>query len=208
MKIVCIIPARGGSKRIINKNMCTVGGVPLINRLLMSAHSCTLVDEIYVSTDDEKIKDAASNYAKVLDRPIELTGDFTTSEEVILYHLENDLSHLQDNTIVLFLQCTSPFTETRDIEKLVYKITKEGYDTSTFYKLDRFRVLDKKSSIYLKIITFSRQVGNGWAFKKGDFIKERTRLYGNIGLIYVDSLKSLEIDNQLDLQIANSIYSK
>ena len=57
MKILAIIPARGGSKGIPNKNIQNVGGKPLIARTIEVALQSDIIDRIIVSTDDQKIKD-------------------------------------------------------------------------------------------------------------------------------------------------------
>ena len=70
-KTIAIIPARGGSKRLPNKNILSLGGIPLIaHSILYAQKNSTIIDAIYVSTDDEAIKKIALEYgAKVIDRP-------------------------------------------------------------------------------------------------------------------------------------------
>ena len=56
MNIVALIPARGGSKGIKNKNIINILGKPLISHTIISAKKIKQIDEIYVSTDSPKIK--------------------------------------------------------------------------------------------------------------------------------------------------------
>ena len=75
-KTIAIIPARGGSKRLPNKNIKLLGGVPLLVHSINYAKQHDFIDTIYVSTNDVDIKKVALEYgALVIDRPQELSGD-------------------------------------------------------------------------------------------------------------------------------------
>jgi len=81
---ICIIPARGGSKRIPKKNIKDFFGKPLIAYSIETALSPNLFDKVVVSTDDKNIANIAIKYgATVLDRPKELADDYTGTQEVI-----------------------------------------------------------------------------------------------------------------------------
>jgi len=81
---LCIIPARGGSKRIPRKNIKEFCGKPLISYSIKVAQKSKLFDKIVVSTDDEEIAQVAIKYgAEVLQRPKELADDFCSSGEAV-----------------------------------------------------------------------------------------------------------------------------
>ena len=61
MKVLAIIPARGGSKGIINKNIQKIGGLPLIKHTIISAKKSKKIDKILISTDDRKILKISSS---------------------------------------------------------------------------------------------------------------------------------------------------
>ena len=63
--ISAIIPARGGSKGIPNKNIVDFCGMPLLAYSIQQAKRCQLIDDIYVSSDSEKILDVAQNFGAV-----------------------------------------------------------------------------------------------------------------------------------------------
>ena len=54
-KIIAIIPARGGSKRLPRKNILPLGGVPLLSRVIKTARNSDLFDKIVVSSEDDEI---------------------------------------------------------------------------------------------------------------------------------------------------------
>lgn len=89
MKRIAIIPARGGSKRIKNKNIKSFNGSPIISYILKTAQSSKLFDEIHVSTDSEKIKSVVSKFGfkPQFLRPQELADDFTPIIPVLTYVL-------------------------------------------------------------------------------------------------------------------------
>jgi CMP-N-acetylneuraminic acid synthetase len=107
MKNIAIIPARGGSKRLPNKNILSLGGIPLIAHSILEAKKyAAIIDEIYVSTDDIQIKEIALSYgAKVIDRPAQLSSD---SEPTVtaLKHVLESIDFEVDS--VFLLQPTNP----------------------------------------------------------------------------------------------------
>nr|WP_066225735.1 acylneuraminate cytidylyltransferase family protein [Formosa haliotis] len=107
MKTIAIIPARGGSKRLPYKNMLPLAGLPLVVHSIKYALKQTEIDGVFVSTDDETIKQITLEFgAKVIDRPKALSGDL----EPTISALQHVLSKLGDDTIhtVVLLQPTNP----------------------------------------------------------------------------------------------------
>ena len=106
-KTIAIIPARGGSKRLLNKNILALGGIPLLVHSIQYAQAnSAIIDAIYVSTDDTAIKEIAQQYgAQVIDRPSSISGDL----EPTISSLQHALSVL-DNSVenVILLQPTNP----------------------------------------------------------------------------------------------------
>ena len=106
-KVIIIIPARSGSKRIINKNLTLINGIPVIEKLLIKLQHISYVDNIYVSTDSEEINNIADRYGASLPnlRHSNLSDDYTSSEEVIRNVIE--LKKLDPECYVF---CLYPFS--------------------------------------------------------------------------------------------------
>ena len=84
MKSLCIIPARGGSKRIPRKNIIDFCGKPLIAYSIENALNSGIFDKVIVSSDDEEILQVARDFgAEALMREKELSDDFSSSSKVI-----------------------------------------------------------------------------------------------------------------------------
>ncbi len=113
-RVLGLIPARGGSKGILNKNIVDLGGKPLIAWTIEAALKSKYVTDTVVSSDHEKILDVARKAgAQILKRPLELAADDTPSEAVALHALEK-LPERYD--YLMLLQPTSPFRDAETID--------------------------------------------------------------------------------------------
>lgn len=129
-KTIAIIPARGGSKRLPNKNILSLGGIPLIaHSILYAQNNSAIIDDIYVSTDDETIKKIALQYgAKVIDRPENLSGDFEPTVTVLKHVLES-IEEAVEN--VILLQATNPLRP-QNVLKEAFEVYQKGNYSSLF----------------------------------------------------------------------------
>jgi len=107
LKTIAIIPARGGSKRLKDKNIKVLNGLPLLVHSIRYAQQFPdLIDGIYVSTNDAFIKAVALTYgAQVIDRPEALSGDHATTISALQHVLDNVSDTVQH---VVLLQPTNP----------------------------------------------------------------------------------------------------
>lgn len=121
MKILGLIPARGGSKGVPKKNIKLLGKKPLIEYTIDSAKESTLLTQIVVSTDHEEIAIAAEIYGckPPFIRPAELAEDTSTSLEVVQHAIGFFESQNIFFDAVCLLQPTSPFREKGCIDKAI-----------------------------------------------------------------------------------------
>lgn len=114
---LCVVPARGGSKRLPRKNILEMDGVPMISYSIQAAQETELFDEVYVATDDEEIANIAREYGATVPyiMPDELCGDQVPSHQPA-QHLAESLAEKGNKyeTLVL-LQPTSPLRIPADI---------------------------------------------------------------------------------------------
>lgn len=120
-RIVCIIPARGGSKGIPKKNLYPVAGKPLIAWTIESALQSKKISRVIVSTDNEEIADVARTFGAEVPfmRPAELAEDLTPDLPVFqhaLSELEKEGKHPE---IIVQLWATSPFRNAADIDEAI-----------------------------------------------------------------------------------------
>ena len=121
MKILGLIPARGGSKRIPGKNVKPLGGLPLIAWTIRAALASNACSDVIVSTDDENIASIARKYGARVPglRPAQLATDMSNSVDVALYELDRYEKTHGNVDGLLLLQPTSPFRTAESITKAV-----------------------------------------------------------------------------------------
>lgn len=118
VEILGIIPARGGSKGILRKNMRSLAGKPLMTYTIEAAQASQLVGRIVVSTDDSEIAALATELnCEVLQRPAELAQDETPMVPVIR-HAVNTLAETDgyEPEITLILQPTAPIRRAEHVD--------------------------------------------------------------------------------------------
>lgn len=131
MRVLAIIPARGGSKGVPNKNIKLLNGKPLLGYTSEIALQSKLLTEVIVSTEDEKIRDVAQNLGiKVpFERPIELAQDDTPTIDVIIHALQWYEKQQIFFDAVCLLQPTSPFRTAEFLDKAIEKFMNSGCDS-------------------------------------------------------------------------------
>ena len=213
---VCIIPARGGSKRIPRKNVINFCGNPLIYWTIKQAKQ-SRVDKVYVSTDDPEIKAIAMELgASVIERPPNLSGDNITSDQV-WSHAVKTITEQVD--VIVGLQCTSPLRFPEDIDDSISMLHNDKLDSVvsvcleddlflwdhlgrqvTFSKIDRKlkgKFYRENGSIYV----FKRQV-----IESPD--SGYTRYGQKTGFYVMEDWQGFEIDEPKDVEICEYFMRK
>lgn len=119
MRILALVPARGGSKRLPGKNIAILGGKPLIAWSIDVARGVPEICDVLVSTDDAAIAEAARRAGALMPwmRPAELATDTATSLDVALHTLDWYESANGKVDGLLLLQPTSPFRRRGTVAK-------------------------------------------------------------------------------------------
>ncbi len=223
-KAYAIIPARGGSKGIPRKNLQPVGGVPLIGRAVLAARGSQHVQGVFVSTDDAEIAETAQRYgAEVIRRPAELATDTASSEAVLLHALQclrEERALWVD--LLVFLQCTSPFIESKDIDAMIEKLEREEGDC--IFTVTRFYGFVWKADSQLGAVGVNHdrnvrlrrqerepeflETGAVYIMRADSFLQYKHRFFGKVLMYEVPSERSLEIDEPADLLLANMLWQR
>ncbi len=134
--LICIIPARGGSKGIVNKNMQMLGVSSLVGHSIIHAKNADIPwDKIIVSSDNDNILAEATEYGVIAHRrPAELSGDEATTESAMVDVIEHF-----DSDSILLLQPTSPIRLSGRVEHCIMTYEENDCDsliaTTKFYNL-------------------------------------------------------------------------
>ena len=138
MSVVAIIPARGGSKRIKNKNVRSFAGQPMISYSILAAQRSELFDRIIVSTDSEDIARVAEAYGAEVPfmRPPDLSNDHTATAPVIQHALRWLADHGTSLGYACCLYATAPFVQakylTQGLETLRQTNASSVFSVTTF----------------------------------------------------------------------------
>jgi YrbI family 3-deoxy-D-manno-octulosonate 8-phosphate phosphatase len=223
--IVAIIPARGGSKGILRKNVKILAGKPLVAWSIESALAVPLIDTVVVSTDDVEIAAVARQFgADVVMRPGSLATDAASSESALL-HVLAELKEQRgyEPEVVVFLQCTSPLTTAEDISGTLNLVLEKGFDSAVTMTPFHYFVWEEDETGQMvgvnhvatrRLMRQQRkpqylEVGAVYAMRAEGLIKNQFRFFGNIGHYPIPTSRSLEIDTPDDWLLAeNIIYSR
>jgi N-acylneuraminate cytidylyltransferase len=128
MKRLAVIPARGGSKRIPNKNIRDFCGQPMISHVLMAARTSGLFETIHVSTESENIRDVAVAFGLTPDfpRPNELADDHTPIMPVLRYVAEEYAKRGQIFDEIWLLMACAPLIDANDLLKAAILFQESG----------------------------------------------------------------------------------
>ena len=129
-RLLAVIPARGGSKRLPRKNVLDLAGKPLIAWTIQEALNCKYIDQVIVSTDDKEISDISKEYGADVPffRPSELATDEAKTVDVVL-HLLDELEKVGERyDYIILLQPTSPLRTAQNIDESVELLQMKNSD--------------------------------------------------------------------------------
>jgi CMP-N-acetylneuraminic acid synthetase len=215
VRIVAVIPARGGSKGITRKNLRRLGSDSLLGLKIKQAKS-SLCDEIYISTEDYEISNEGLIYgAKVIPRPLGLAQDETSTDLVLLHAVES--LELKNTDILVLLQATSPFLEHEKIDTCIEKL-RDSSDLNSVITL-RFGhpFMWKDSNGKIEPVGHSRErrprrqdlgvegweTGGCYAIRVSALRDQGVRYPKPTAAVGVNQIEALDIDTIEDLEVAH-----
>jgi CMP-N,N'-diacetyllegionaminic acid synthase len=222
-RVIAIVPARGGSKSIRNKNLRPLGGKPLLAWPIASAQQTPELDRIIVSTDDPRIAETARSLgAECYDRPAEYAGDEALVVDVIR-HLYGVLrAEGETARIAVLLEATSPFRSPALISACLRRLVDEELDSiASFHPAainpERvWRIENGTPRPFLdgavpwrprQLLTPAYQLnGAVYAFRLDRMPADGPGvLFGKMGAEIVRAEDVVDIDDERDLAIANAL---
>ena len=218
MRILALITARGGSKRLPNKNIKLLGGKPLIVWSIDAAKNITEICDILVSTDDQDIADVSRDAGALVPwlRPAELANDTALSIDVALHALDWYESEKGPVDGLLLLQPTSPFRSRKTIMNGIQLFGKGRHSVVTvtevkahpsrcFYINKNLMNMFYKSDILDESAAFAVN-GELYLTTPSLLRKNNTLVNKNtFPIIIKDPRESLDIDTEWDWWIAENI---
>jgi CMP-N-acetylneuraminic acid synthetase len=221
VKIISLIPARGGSKGIPKKNLSVIAGTTLLG-LKVAQAQLSLSNEIWVSTDNLEIKEEARNEgARVLDRPEYLSTDEASTDSMLIHAIENIPCGPDD--IIVLLQITSPLLEIDSINACISKLIEDKSLNSviTVRESHPFMWITKDGSNWepsghtrdwrprrQDLDRGGWETGGCYAIRVSAIRTQEVRYPAPTGTINVSFLESIDIDTFQDLEVARRVLEK
>jgi N-acylneuraminate cytidylyltransferase len=222
MNIHSIIPARGGSKGIHNKNIIDFCGKPLIAWTIEQCLSSKYVSNVWVTSNSQEILDVAEKYgAKTIRRPDDISGDLASSELAWIHAIEVIQKDMEID-LVLAPQVTSPLREVKDIDSAIELFQKEKYDSMFSASVAEDLFFWEESNTGIDSVNydyknrkrrqdFKEQIienGSFYLFKPEVIINNNNRLGGKIGFSKMEFWKMFEIDNAEDMRMCSALMKE
>ncbi|MBM3095511.1 acylneuraminate cytidylyltransferase family protein [Ensifer sp. T173] len=215
-QITALIPLRGGSKSIPDKNIKTLADRPLCAWVLKAACDCDAIGSVYVSTDSDKIRQVVEGLGlpvTVIDRPQQLAQDHSSTEDVMMHFA----SVVPFETLVT-IQATSPLLEGRDLDKALKLFEAGSYDSMlSAVRLKRFFWNDDFTPVnYDPLHRPRRQVFDGILMENGAFYvttrrmleTSKCRLGGKTAVYEMGEHTAVEIDEPEDWVLVERVLQK
>lgn len=221
---IAIIPARGGSKRIPNKNIKEFLGKPIIAYSIQAAIESNLFDKIVVSTDSEEIKAISQKYGAEVPflRSEKNSDDFATTIDLILEVIKQleEIGYKVDEACCIY--ATAPFVRSEELTTAYSLLVEEAYDVvfpalpysfpiQRAIKLDSEKKIkmffpDEKQTRSQDLEKSYHDSGQFYWFKVKSVIEKKTLWTDNTGVIILDEMYAHDIDTLKDWEIAEFKY--
>jgi len=228
MAILTIIPARGGSKGVKKKNIRSVGSMSLVGRAVKCSLDSGIIEHVLVSTDDVSIRDEAIRYGAEVPflRPADLSDDNASIEDTLFHAITCFEASMKITvSVVVLTEPTNPFRTPDKIREAV-KLFQTGKYASVVSVCPVERVpqniFEKKGDIITRFIKepkvninrrqdmkhLCRLSSEVYVFGRDEFLKKRQLILPPTGFVESTNIEAINIDEELDLEIADFIANK
>lgn len=228
MKVIAGVFARGGSKGVPDKNLRILDGRTLVQHAVRQAFACEGVDRVVVSTDSERIAEEARAAGGEVPwmRPDHLSTD-TAREWDAWQHMVGWLGDRGDAPdALLVVPCTAPLRDVADLDRCVAAAADPGIDAvitvSDSHRNPWFNMVQLDDQGHARLVLepperiYRRQdapvvhdVGTVAFVVKSSFVMSATSLYdGVVGSVVVPAERSIDIDTELDLAVAEMLLAR
>jgi CMP-N,N'-diacetyllegionaminic acid synthase len=227
MRILALVPARGGSKRVPNKNIRELGGKPLINWSIEAAQGIPEILDILVSTDSLVIADVARAAGALVPwlRPAELSTDTAKSIDVCLHAMDWYETEKCRVDGLLLMQPTSPFRSKHTIQSAIALFQRHGgravvaVSMADSHPMWCFQIENERLQPFLNNGGLSMRsqdlplayVINGCLYiATPSHLKINHSFFGNdiVPLLVSQHKEALDIDSEWDWEIAEAILQR
>lgn len=215
-KFAALVPMKGHSERVKNKNLRKFGDKPLLCHVLQALHESEYVSKIYIDTDSDEIARIATERferIEIIKRPAKLCGDMVSMNDIIKY----DISEIGAD-YYMQSHATNPLLRTHTIDEACGKylgglgqydslFTVNKVQTRFYDKMVRPVNHDPDHLIRTQDLEpWYEENSNLYIFSKDSFFAANARIGKRPQMLVMDSLESVDIDEESDFVLAEEIY--
>lgn len=216
---IAVIPVRGGSVCISRKNARIINGKPLLAYSIGNALAAKEINAVYVSTEDAELAEIARRYgAQVLDRPVELSGQTTTLDEVMSHAARQLRSSGINFSYLVTIQATAPLLQPQTIDRAVRKCRLEELDTVltvvntphlawTVDTSQRIVPLYERRVNRQELPPYYKETG-GVVVASSDVLDSGTRFGPKVGIVEIKKAEALDVDDYFDWWMVEKTFSR
>lgn len=218
MKITLLLPMKGNSERVINKNLKLFNGKPLFHAIFDKLITSKYINKVIINTDSDLIAESAINtykdFVHIHKRPKNIQGDFVSMNKIIEYDLNNS-----DSDIYIQTHSTSPLLSIKSLDSAIEKMINRSTDFDSIFSVTKIktRFYDKKGIPFNHDPTelirtqdlepiFEENSGF-YIFTKTSFKNAANKRIGLKPLMFeIDKIEAIDIDDPSDFIIAETIH--
>jgi len=218
-EIIALLPMKGHSERVPNKNIKLFHGRPLFHAITASLLKSRYIEKVVINTDDKFIKsNAKENFGEkviIIDRPEQIRGDFVSMNDVINY----DLSKLSDYDFFFQTHSTNPLLTTKTIDNACEKYFEVRDEFDSLFAVNRFQTRfywkdgrpinhDPNKLIRTQDLPIIyEENSNFYIFSRQSFMNNGKKRIGKKPFLFeTNKVESIDIDDQDDFIIAKQLY--
>jgi CMP-N,N'-diacetyllegionaminic acid synthase len=230
MRVLAVIPARGGSKGIPRKNIVDLGGLPLVAHVIGAAQQAESFADVVVSTEDAGIADVARGHGAEAPflRPMDLAKDDTPSMPVV-QHAVREMEKLRGvpYDAVTLIQCTSPFTRACDLAEAIGKLAQGNCDSVVTVVEEQSkhpfrikRIIGEDTLVNFIDQGFEdmrprqslpkvyRRAGGCYASLRHVVMDQNTLVGVHVRAVVVPEWTAIDVDSPIDLELARIVMQR
>ncbi len=216
MNIVALVPMKGNSERVPNKNLRLMNGIPLYHYVVNSLLDSNCFSKIVINTDSEKIKsDVLKNFPEVvcLDRPVDLQGDYVSMNKIIEYDMASIKANYYFQT-----HSTNPLLKSNSIKNAIKKISEKSQEFDSMFSVTRLQTrLYDKNIVPVNhdpnelirtqdLEPLYEENSNFFIFSKESFLSNGKKRIGSKPCFFeLNKIEALDIDEQEDWDLVESV---
>ncbi|MDA9560648.1 acylneuraminate cytidylyltransferase family protein [Schleiferiaceae bacterium] len=218
MKITVLLPMKGNSERVPNKNMKMFNGKPLFHAIMDEMSRSRYIDNVIVNTDSDSIAESAINsyqdFVSIHRRPKSIQGDYVSMNKIIEYDLNNSNSDIYIQT-----HSTSPLLSINSLDVAIEKMISKAADFDSIFSVTRIHTRfyhgngvpfnhDPVELLRTQDLEPLFEENSGfYIFTKESFKRSNNRRIGVRPFLFeIDKIEAMDIDEPSDFIIAETLH--